>query len=125
MGLRAFVIAGGAAGAAGWLTFSLWTGGLPVAFLAAGLVGLALGTALPMLYSAALRVVPPEASGQSVGLLNASIFVASFCNPWLAAPLRAAWGLRGLMATLAVACLAIALVACWFVGGHRSRKPRA
>ena len=120
-GARVWTLAGGAIAAGGWLAFAFWTGGMPLALVAAGLVGLGLGTALPMLYSAALRVVPPQASGQSVGLLNASIFVASFCNPWLATPLRAAWGLPGLMAILAIACLVLGLAAAWLVGAAPSK----
>lgn len=121
LGVRVFIMAGGVAAAAGWLVFALWSGGLPVAFLAAALVGLGLGTALPILYSAALQAVPPQASGQAVGLLNASIFVASFCNPWLAGPIAVAAGPSGLMFAQSAGCLTLALAALWWTRARSSK----
>ena len=108
---RALIAVAGAFGTAGWVLFGLWTGGVAVALVAAALIGVGIGLVLPALYTSAMHAAPGEASGLSVGLLNASIFLGSFANPLLTAPL-AGLSLSRLMIAMSVLTLLTTLVAC-------------
>lgn len=111
LGERGWIAAVGACGAAGWLLFAVWAGGHALAFLAAAIIGFALGILVPLLFESTLRAAPGAASGQGVGLLGAAFFLGSFASPVLTAPLTAAFGRAGLMAALAVVTIVLAGVA--------------
>jgi predicted MFS family arabinose efflux permease len=110
MSERGMIAIAGMAGAAAWFLFAIWTGGLAVAMVGGGLIGIAIGIVMPILFTASMRAVTSEASGAAVGLLSASVFLGSFASPTLFAPLRAWAGLSGMMTWVGVTSLAIALV---------------
>ncbi|MDB5685345.1 MAG: major facilitator superfamily 1 [Sphingomonas bacterium] len=119
VGERVLILIAAILSALGWAIFGIWSGGLAVAFLASALLGAGLGLLLPILFSGAMRAAPGEASGQAVGLLNTAIFLGSFLNPVLTAPLAQLAGRPGLMLLLAALSLAVGAVAlAWPRGSH-------
>lgn len=108
---RRYVIIGAISAAIGWCVFGFWSGDLITVFVAAALVGFGMGFAVPLLFNAAMRAAPGEASGLSTGLLNATICVGGLFNPLVFAPIRNAFGLSNLMVVLAGLTICVALVA--------------
>jgi MFS family permease len=106
---RIMILIGGLCYSGGWLTFWLWQGGLPQAMMAAGLIGLGMGIVMPTIFTRLLRSVPSEAIGAAMGLLNTAIFLGSFSNPIITAPLRAAAGLSGMMFWVSMITLGLTL----------------
>lgn len=104
-----FVI--GIVAVAAWSLFGRWTGGLPLAMLAAAMVGGCQGLVIPMLFSGAMRKAPGEASGPAIGLLNVAICFGAILNPVLTSPIMDITGRSGLMFVLAGVSGAIAIVA--------------
>jgi MFS family permease len=110
-----------ATGTAGFLIFGSWTHGFLIACIAGGLLGVSLGLFVPLLYAAVMRAVPPEASGQAVGFLNAAIFVGSFVNPIVLGPLRTIAGLSGQMSVLAGLTLLLGMAILSLTKSGRSK----
>jgi predicted MFS family arabinose efflux permease len=108
---RRLILLGGICHAGGWLVFWLWSGGLPIAMLAAGLIGVGMGIFMPMIFSRLMQVAPGEQTGTALGLLNVAIFAGSFSNPSIMAPLRNVAGLHGMMLGIAACVLVAALIA--------------
>jgi len=108
--------------ALGFALYGLWSGGLAVACLASALLGLALGLFVPIFFGAAMRVVDQGESGQSIGLLNCGIFLGSFLNPVVVAPLRRLVDLSQLMLVSAAVVLAVGLAVWPYIRGRSRRR---
>lgn len=104
----------GIVGVSGWAGLGLWSGGLAFAMFASALVGICQGILVPMLFAAAMRSAPGEASGPAIGLLNVAICVGAISNPVLTAPIMEVTGRSGLMFVLAGVSALIAVVALFW-----------
>lgn len=73
----------------------------------ANLIGL-LGSALylPQFYTLPIAHVPPAARARAVGLAQSAMFLSAAANPFILAPFRSAFGLKGMY--LAVGAIALA-----------------
>lgn len=94
---RWMILISTALGSSGWFLFAGWHGGLALAMVGAGLIGLCIGMLMPMLFMFSMRAVDSGASGAAIGLLTAFIFLGSFVSPVLFTPVRQIAGLSGMM----------------------------
>lgn len=123
---RGLILGVGFFGITAWIVFGLWSGGLAWAIVGAGLVGLAQGLLIPMLFGGVMRAVPPDAGGAAIGLLNVAICFGSFLNPVLSSPVRGLTGLTGLMFVLAaISATILVVVMSWTSFGARRARHAA
>ena len=78
------------------------------AVLGAALQGVYVGITMPYVHHVVTLQAAPAARARAIGLLNAFNFFGALINPFLFAPVSAAFGIPGLFVTLGVAMAILA-----------------
>ena len=110
-----------------WALLALGVGGFalvdtPIPFgLFALFSGLGTGLAVPLCSSTVLSVIPPAANARAMGLFIGCVYVGLLLNPFIAKPLRSAFGFQGMFLWIgAGALLGLVVTLIWRL--RRSRR---
>lgn len=78
--------------------------------IGSAIAGFGAGSTAPHVFGLLLERAPEELRGRAIGFLYTATYLGDFLNPWVVAPLRAAFGIHGAFIAMAVV---IAAAACY------------